>query len=529
MSFLTIQLAHAPAGETYTLTPSSNRVQEYNTPGVTLYLNVTRANTSNNYQFTFTVTDPSGSRANATTPIITGQAAFVAGVVYPRDFTTIMRYVGNYTINVAQIQPGNKPTVATGRFLAGLTDSVSYQRTYQVSMKGDGFAVLENINITLSHGSVPALGFPLVQPADMNGGLSFAWQIPADATTGTYTVSFVGQTTIKAPLDIQTFTVSPTDVTIPGLTVNSPTIARTLTQQFLFAPQYPNGQRVQTGRATVRIGDGVTYVYTNGTYDVLNSTFRATYRLPANALGGIWVATIDTDQFDDGYGNRGPALTPPAAGFYVQPATLSVSIDKTALPIGKTFGAGDLIPIYASIKYPDGTLVNSGVVTAKLFSQSGILIGTPLNFTYFPGQQEWAGSYQVKYNDPSGIWVVRVDASDQPGNAGEEIVSAIVSIPPLTPPASQPSGLNTSSFLLIAAVVAAGALGLLAVALVLHRKKTIRSEVKLDLRVVDKEVDRIQESAFFQRVKKQVENTKGARSGEPSREATEGGGDSQPP
>ncbi len=527
-SLVAIQLAHAP-GEVYTLTLSSSRVQESNVPGVTLYLNVTKANPASNYQFTFSVTDPSGSRANATTSIFSGQATFLASLVYPSDFGAgvIMRYVGNYAINVAQTQPGNKPTVATDRFLVGLTDNVSYQRTYQVFTKAAGYAAYENITIRLLQGTALVQGFPQFRLADVNGSLSFPWQILPDAATGTYNITLTGLTT-KNPADTQTFTVYPTIVTIPGLTVNSATIDRTLTQQFLFSPQYPSGQRVQTGQATVRISEpgGVTYAYTNGNYDSLTGTFRATYRLPSDAVAGIWVATIDTYQFDDGFGNRGPTLTA-VTGFDVQPAPLTVSI-TTVPPIGKIFGAGDAIPIYASIKYPDGTLVDSGVVTETL-SQSGPpvkLIGTPLNLTYISGQQEWAGSYQVKYSDPSGIWVVTVDVSDKHGNFGEETVSAIVSIPPSTPPASQPSGLNTSSFLLIAAIVAAAALGVLVLALLVHRKKVTRSVVKLDLRMVDNAVDKIQEGAFFQRVKKQVEDTKGAQSDEPTREAMEGGGDS---
>ncbi len=521
MSVLTIHQAHAP-GESYNLTLSSSRVQEYNTPGVTLYLNVTGANTSNNYQFTFTVTDPSGVRANATTSITPIQATFVTSVLYPKDFGTGagVRYVGNYTINVAQTQPGNKPTVATGRFVAGITDNLIYQRTYQISTKAEGYAASESITITLFQGSGLAQGFPLVRAADANGSLSFPWQIPPDAATGNYRITLTGPTTAKNPADIQTFTVNPTSVTIPGLTVNNPTMARTLTQQFLFAPQYPSGQRVQTGWATIRIAepDGVTHVSTNGTFDSLTGTFRATYRPPPDAVAGIWVATIDTDQFNDGYGNKGPSLTV-VAGFYLQPATLNVAITAKLLA-GITFNAGDVIPIYASVKYPDGSLFDSGVVVAKL-SHGGVVVGTPVTLSYVPGQQEWAGSYQANSHDPSGIWLVTVDASDQPGNTGEEILSTIVSIPPPTPPPSQPSGLNTSSFLLVAAIVAAVALGVLLMALLIHRKKLTRTEVKLDLRVVDKEVDRIQDSAFFQRVKKQVEDKKGPESDEPSGRRTD--------
>ncbi len=517
-----VQLAHAP-GEVYSLALSSTRVQEYNTPGITISLNVTSASIGTNYQFTFTVSDPTGAITAAVTSTTPSNPSFLTSVVYPKDFgpNTAVKYVGNYTVNVDQNKPSTKLSVQTGRFLVGLTDNLSYGRTYQVSMKAAGYGTSESITIRLSQGGVSVPGFPLSRPADVNGSFSFPWQIPPNATIGTYTLTLTGSTTPKTPTDTQTFAVNQANVIIPGLTVNSPTISRTLTQQFLFAPQYPSGQRIQTGQATIRIAepDGVTHVSANGTYDGLTGTFRATYRLPTNAITGIWVATIDTNVFDDGYGNKGPGLTI-ATGFYVQSASLDVAITETLIT-GKTFNAGDVIPIYASIKYPDGTLFDSGLVVAKLLN-NGLVVGTPITLSYIPGQQEWAGSYQVRSSDPAGIWVVTLDASDQPGNTGQEILSVIVSIPPITPPPSQASGMSTSFFLLIAAIVAAAALAGLLGALLLHRKKVTRSEVKLDLSVVDKEVGRIQESAFFQRVKRQVEDKKSPESnGEPPKDTKE--------
>ncbi len=515
-----ILLAHAPPAEVYSLTLSSNRVQEYDAPGVTLFLNVSSASVGSNYNFTFTVADPTGATrnaSNATTPIV---PSFITSVVYPRDFGTgtSIKYVGNYTINIQQNKPTPKPG-PTGRFLVGLTDSLSYQRTDQVSIKATGYAPLESVTISLFHGAVSAPGFPASQPTDGAGRIAFPWQIPPDAATGTYTVTLAGSTTIKSPADAQTFTVYPANVTIAGITVISPTISRTLTEQFLFAPQYPNGQRVQTGQATVRIAesDGVTYVSAIGAFDSLTGTFRATYRIPRDATSGIWVATIDADRFDDGYGNAGPALTI-AAGFYVQPASLDVSVTA---PSGNSYAAGQSIPIYASVKYPDGAVFSSGTVVAK-FSHSGLVIGTPIALTYISGQQEWAGSYQVNPSDPPGLWLVTVDASDQPGNSGEGTSSSVVSIPPPASQPPQPTTLNSSSFLLMAAAAASGALATLVMAFLVSRRKVTRSEVKLDLRVVDKEVDRIQDSTFFKSVKKQVEDKRASESENPGPPGSEG-------
>ena len=496
-------IVHAPLGETYTLTLSNSRVQEYNTPGVVLHLTVTNASVGSNYRFTFFVIDPSGATKQAVNSTTATTASFLASVVYPRDFGTSMAYVGNYTINVQQNQPTNK-NVATGVFLAGLTDRVTYQRSSQVSLKAAGYSGFESVTIRLFHG--PSLVSSYLVQADPGGGISYPWPIPVGMVTGIYKFNLTG-TTVKVPVDTQLFNVTAANVTIPGLTATNPTIQRTLTQQFVFAAQYPTGQKVLTGQATIRIleSDGVTFVYASGTYDSQAGTFRAAYRIPQDAMTGIWVAAIDTNKLDDSYGNLGPALTV-AVGFNVQVSSLNVSI--TPLPAAKTFGAGDVIPIYASVKYPDGTWFNSGTVSATLL-HSGVAVGTPIPLSYIPGQEEWAGSYQVGPNDPSGLWLVQVNARDQSGNLGTVTSSAVVSIPP----SPQATPLISSTFLLIAAIVSAGAIGVLLWFLLAGRRK-LTKKVKLDISIVDKEVDRIMDTPFFQRVKKQVEDTKAPRSDE---------------
>src|SRR3989442_329910 len=400
------------AGEVYTLSLSSCRVQESNTPGVRIYVNVTNAAVGTKYQLTFTVTDPSGPNHNASNSTTATSSTCVLGVNYLRDFgaSPTMKYVGNYTINIAQNQPVNKPSVATGQFQVGLTNSKTYQRTYAISIEATGYATNANITTSLMHSGTPALGFPKWLLVDTMGNLNFSWRIPPSEALGTYTLTLTGLPA-KTPQDTQMFTVSPTLVNVPGLTVNSPSISRSLTQQLLFAPQYPDGQRVQTGQATIRIAesDGVTHVNVTGSYDGLTGTFRATYYIPRIAMVGIWVATVDVDNFDDGNGNIGPTSAV-SAGFYVQPASLNVSVIPSG-PTGKTYASGDIIPVYVSVSYPDGTAFASGTVTAK-FYHSEILVGSPVALSYIPGQQAWAGNYQVSNTDPSGIWLLTVDASN---------------------------------------------------------------------------------------------------------------------
>jgi hypothetical protein len=515
LGFANLPSVHG-VGEVYTLSLSSSRVQEYNTPGVTLFLNVTKATIGVSYQFTFTVNDPTGAGKNAANSTTAVSASFVLSVVYPRDFGTSLNYVGNYTINVLQNKPSNIPSVATGRFQVGLTDSINYQRTSSISIEATGYAANANITTSLSQGGSPAPGFPRWVLADGLGNLKFSWHISPTLSLGSYTLALAGST-VKDPPDTQTLSVSTTSVNIPGLTVQVPNIQRSLIQQLIFVPQYPDGGRVQTGKTTIRIAepDGVTFVSTTATFDVLSGTFRATYTVLRNATAGIWIATVNSNYFDDGYGNLGPPLAV-SAGFNVQPANLNV----TLAPAGtKAYSPGDLIPIYASISFPDGSTFRSGTVVAK-FTHNGSPAGTPVTLAYVSGQQSWAGTYQVTSSDPSGVWLITVDASDVLVDSGEGTHSAVVSVPPAPP---QSTGLSTYSFIfLITAIIAAVILGFLFWALILARKKARRGEVKLDLKIVDKEVDRISGGEFFQNVKKQVEDRKIADEGSHQKEEGKG-------
>lgn len=490
-----------PGGETYILIVSSPRSQEVNTPGETLFLNISNAAIGSNYHVSFTVTDPNGIAKSASNTTTASTTSIILSVVYPRDFPagTTIHLVGNYTINVSQSQPQNKASVATGSFLIGLTDAKAYQRTTHISIRASGYGASENITTTLMQGGTSAIGFPTWLLADSNGNLNYSWRVPPNEPTGSYTLTLTGLTSKPVP-DSQTLSVLVTSVNVPGLTAKWPNISRSLTEQLLLGPQYPDGQRVQSGLGSIRITetDGIDVENATAGYDNLTGLFRCPYYVPKTAMAGIWIARVDPNTFDDGYGNRGPALTV-TTGFNVQPATLNVSIINISVGI-KTYIPGDIIPIYASVSYPDGSSLSSGTVQARL-TKGGIPVGTPVTLAYIPGQQAWAGTYQVGNNDPSGLWLITIDATNQIGDTGEGTYSATVDVPPAT----STSWFTTSNFLLIVAIIAGAFLALLVWALFAARRKVTRKQMKIDLSVVDKEVSKIQDSAFFQNVKKQVD------------------------
>ncbi len=499
-------------GETYSLSVNPSRVQEADVPGDSLVLNVANAVIGTNYRFTWNVQDPTGVGKNAFNSTTATMSSFTLSVLYPRDFGpgTSITYVGNYTVNVQQNLPVNVPSVATGQFLAGLTDSKSYQRTSQVAIRAQGYQASEGVTVNISHGGTSAPGYPKTLAA-VTGSLSTLWQVPANASTGIWTVGLTGATTNKVIPDTQTFNVYPTNVTISQFIVTASTLQRTLTEEFRFTSTYLSGIQVQTGQAKLRIleADGVTSHNVTATYTPVLGTFRATYRPALSAQLGIWVATISPNDFNDGYGNGGP-LTTVAKGFTVQPASLGVSVTV----FNQTYGVGNLIPVYATITTPDGTIFNAGTVTARL-SHSGVQIKSPIALSFVAGQNKWAGSYQVNASDPSGIWVVNVTASDSYGNTGQQSSSAIVSVPP--PPSARPSILDSIGFLLLAIILAIAA-ALFGLGFFWSHRKATKKEIRIDMKLVDNEVQRIEEKDFFQRVKKQVENKEdtGGKDSKPS-------------
>ena len=428
-------------GETYILTPSPSRIQESDNPGVSLVLSVNNATGGASYSFTWTVTDPNGILRSAGNSTVATGSSFTLSVVYPRHFATTIIHVGNYSVNVEETSPSSNPSVATAQFEVGLADSKTYQRTYQVLLKAQGYNSNENVTVNIARDGAPATGFPAWQLADGSGVVSYQWRIPASVPTGIYTATLVGTTTPpKTPPDSETFTVHPTNVTITGLTVSQTSIQRTMTQELFFTGTYTSGTPVQSGSTTIRLTepDGTGLQYATASYNSTLESFRGTYPIPLIGQTGSWLATVPANSFDDGYGNRGPATTV-SAGFMVTPATLSV----TVIVANRTYAVGDVIAIYATVTAPDGRSFDAGTVAASAYRSGSRISQTVLS--YVQGQTQWVGSIVVNASHPSGTWVIEVEASDTYGNAGRGSTSSLVSI---TPPAPAPQTLDLFYFAL---------------------------------------------------------------------------------
>jgi hypothetical protein len=312
------------AALTYTLTIPTSRTQEVNNPGVMMTLNVSNTMSGSLYGFSWNITDPSGSLSSFFSGAAANGPVLTLTAVYPRDFSgASVKYNGTYRVNIFQTYPAPTTLVATGRFYAGLTDSLVYQRTAQVFILAQGYASNENITIRMAHAGIPVFGFPRYQLADTTGVFSYHWQIPVSTPLGSNNVSLSGQVTVKKPPDSQIFTVQPTSVTISQLAANVTLLQGTQAVSFSFSTTYPDGSHANTGSATVRViePNGITNHLVSLTYNSTSKAFEGTYR-PGSGPAGGWAAVIDPAAFDDGYGNVGPS-TSVVRGFVLEPVSSS--------------------------------------------------------------------------------------------------------------------------------------------------------------------------------------------------------------
>jgi hypothetical protein len=492
-------------GETYIPTASPGRLQESNTARVLLVLNVSGANTLSNYAFTWNVKDPSGtvhSANNATN--VPHAASFLESVAYPGKFGsgTSLGYTGVYSVWVNQTQPPivGSTGVAKGQFQVGLTDSLSYPRLLPVSIKAIGYQPSGIVTIRISGSNGLVAGFPLNQTADNTGALSYIWpSIPASLPVGNYNVTLTG-IPAKNPPDFQSFTVTATSVTISSLTIGKNLLQTSQTEDFRFSASYPNSASVRTGSVNLRLveGDGITSHFVTMTYSSTLSAFHGTFQIPLTSEVGPWVATVEVNSFDDGYGNIGPTssvLKP----FSVSPAILTVS------PVtNNSYTSGGIVVIYASVVTPGGYNFTSGTVIATTY-RSATQIGSPLSLFYDQSRGRWVGSYTINSTNPAGIWQIQVNASDAYGNTGLGSTSTLVSIPTSPPPPQQNS---TFTYLLVLVIALLVGLAILVSWIVFGRKRVLRKVLKVDLEAIHAEAKKVESQDFFKKVKEQLAEQK---------------------
>ncbi len=486
------QLTVQAQPEAYALSLNNLFIQEGG--NVTASLNVTSATRSTVYSFLFSLVDPSNTLYTSSATHTTGpsETSFTLSKKFPVDFPSpaATRFVGNYTFYVDQTAPTSKPLVQSSTFAALLSDRSSYQRTETIRINSVGYAPGENVNVFLRTTTSTVPGFPMRLVADSTGGISATWQIPSSAVTVSYSLTVNGTSTVKRIPDFQTLRISPAILTIAGFSTEKPSYQRTQTVLASFQALYPSGAQVSSGSAQL-------YVMTpsGNSWGILTARFNgwsfvANLTLGGNDPVGFWRVRMPSGSLHDGYGNTGP-LANATAPFLAETSTLSVSLSLSAT----SASPGRAFQVTASIRYPDGSPLSTGSVTATISIENGrFLADIPVH--YEASSLSWKGSYTPVNEDPPGNWNITLIVSDKssPANTGQASV-LISSSGPVVP-------VTTTSFLL--PVIVGIGVAILA-ALLWTRKKVTRREFKLDLKLVDSEAQRIQEKKFFKSVMQQVE------------------------
>jgi len=515
LAIATVSFPVHAVGESYALTQSAARLQETNSPGVNFVLNVTKANVGLNYQFTWSVRDPSGATQNVNTQVNTVPSTFTTSVNYPGSFGTFsIIFVGSYSLTVTQTMPPPNTLVATARFTVGLSDALSYQRTKPVSILAQGFQNAESVNVTIAKPSSPPI-LSTAKLADATGHFAFTWpSIPFSAPLGNYTLTLSGSKTTKPISDIQWLIIDSANMTIPQISVSISSLQRTQTEFFHFIASYPNSTASKTGSALIRLTeqDGITIHDITAIYKPTTGQFQASYAIPLNSTTGVWVASIDTGAYNDGYGNMGPQQGV-ARGFAVSPATLTIE----ATTSNNNYTTNGVVGIYASIVTPGNENFTSGTITANAVF-SGRQVESPIQLAYDQTRGEWAGSFTIKSTDPSGVWIIQVNATDTYGNSGHGSTSILVSVPPS--PSPPPSPTPTFNYLLVIFGLGA-ALAVLGSWVIYRRGRVSRKVLKVDLEAIHSEAVKVESNEFFKTIKGQLQdqskdpsNTTGSKSTE---------------
>lgn len=484
-------------GEIFLLSSSPQRINEGNSTGVALAVSVTNAATSTTYSFTWMVKDPSGTSTVATKSVMSTQPAWALSVKYPVDFTASMNLTGTYSVSVAENLPSVNASIAAGTFQVGLTDRDSYQRTYQARITGSGYLPADNVTILMVKGTTVVPGFPAWKNADTSGRVSFTWQTVPSTPTGTYRVSLAGKNTIpKNPLDLQNFTVVPINVTIASFWTSSGFIQRSQSTDVQFNATYLSGLRVTGGIGQVKLTEpnGTTVHIITATYDNNLNAFFASYQTLLSSSTGAWIAKLEVNSLDDGFGNTGPAISS-NAGFNIRTASLTVTLET----LNAGYGSGSVIPINARILTPSGGNYTSGSVSATIAYPNG-QVGRTIPLVYDMARGRWSGSYKVNSTEPSGTWLVTVSASDVYGNGGNGNTSFNVNIPGSTvTPDTSPFNTGWLPWLVLLLV-----LGLGFGTLIFRHYGVVGRQVKIDVQAIKQKANEVKSDNFLQSIQAQL-------------------------
>jgi hypothetical protein len=225
-------------------------------------------NSSTTYNKIITVTSPANANYSATVQMATNQSGTAENstLYYPTNFSTAGRntnYTGTYYLRIYK----NATAYEENSFFIGLTNASYYHRFDWVNIKAMNYTTPnEWANITITFGST-LVNKTRIQV--INGQVVYNWQVPANASIGTYTVSVksLNSTTVKAAPDVQNFIVPGFAVIFSTVNLNHEYVGGVNATVYQIDPFNANKtSQVATG-VTAKDGN-ITYTLERGNYSV---------------------------------------------------------------------------------------------------------------------------------------------------------------------------------------------------------------------------------------------------------------------
>lgn len=228
-------------------------------------------NSFTTYNKTITVMTPTSANYSATLQLTTNQSGTAENstLYYPTNFSTAGRntnYTGTYQV---RIYKNATATGAQSSFFIGLINATSYHRFDWVNIKAMNYTKPnEYANITIVFGNKRVAQ---MSNQTTNGEVIYNWQIPANASIGTYTVSVKSLNstgTVKAVPDVQSFTVPGFAVILSTVNLNHEYVGGVNATVYQINPfNASKTSQVATG-VTAKDGN-ITYTLERGNYTVM--------------------------------------------------------------------------------------------------------------------------------------------------------------------------------------------------------------------------------------------------------------------
>lgn len=427
-----------------------------------------------------------------------GQTTFTLVVPYPSpSLPGSNTLVGQYNAKVDELFPTAAPGVAGTSFIIGIADSSSYQRTQTMKIQASGYNVSEAVTLTIRTQTTSTQVFSQFLRATGAGVVATSWKIPVNATIDTYVVALTGTSTFKNPADSERVSVGRAIMIISSITSLKSIYQRAETMSFSFQPNYPDGSTSSTGVGLLTLagpsGKGVTLT---ATYASASQTFEAFYQTMLDNQTGTWTASLGGHAYSDAYGNNGPGvIVTTTPQLTTVPLTVSVTTKNTTIAVGQ------LLRFNATVRYPDGTIFQSGTVNAYLLYSGTPVVNDTVPVVFDTTLGLWIGTYTVRSSDTGGLWSLVVKAADSPTPPNTGSASRAITVQNTAGNASFP----LFYFGIISTLVA---LLLVAVFLGFRRRKVSHARLKIDLDAVRSEAGRIESTDFFKSVKEQVHKEK---------------------